>query len=81
MTNFRIHQPPQNLLIFKTNIASKQDIKALQAIFSSHQSVVDWWVDIEDIDNVMRVEVTNNMIEADIISLLKASRFTCEILD
>ncbi|MFK8037263.1 MAG: hypothetical protein AB8B74_03150 [Crocinitomicaceae bacterium] len=81
MTDFRHYETPENLLLFKTSIASKQDLKTIRKTFSTHHSIIDWWVDIDDCDKVMRVEVANKLKNEDIISILKQSEFACEILE
>ena len=75
------YQGPDNLFIFKTNIESKQYIKTIHQIFSAHQSINDWWVDTDDIDSVMRVEVRHKISEIEVISLLENKGFDCSILE
>ena len=80
MTDFRLHEPPENLLIFKTNVATEQDLQIVQQLLSDRQTIIDWSVDLEDIDKVMRIELVNKLYKKEIIDLLK-QQFSCETLD
>lgn len=66
-------------LIFKTNIQSEQALKELGALLNSTPDCIDWNVDTEDIDKVLRVKsTTNNTIE--IINTLNQAGYFCEEL-
>ena len=69
-----------NLLIFRTDIKTKEKAKSLSPIFNTHPLINDWSVDTEDIDNVLRIEVSKNVNEKDIILLIKTYGFYCEAL-
>lgn len=68
------------LLILKTDINSLQEVKQVQGLFENMQYVKDWNIDREDIDNVLRMEVTEYLSEQKIIALLSAHGFYCEEL-
>ncbi len=51
------------LLIFQTNIKSKQKLNALSPIFNAHNGILEWSIDQEDIDNVLRIEAHTNTTE------------------
>ncbi|MCM4173800.1 hypothetical protein DHD32_20200 [Arenibacter sp. TNZ] len=70
-----------NILILKTNIKSKKKVKIIKPIFNQHPSIIKWSVDIEDIDNVLRIEATGNIEERDIIRILKSNGFYSEDLN
>lgn len=80
MTQSYKDHSPKNLLIFKTNIESELQVKAVQQILNPHQSISDWWVDTEDIDNVMRIETNGCLSEVDIINKFQALGLNCEPL-
>ncbi|MBC3846795.1 hypothetical protein H8K90_10425 [Winogradskyella echinorum] len=67
--------------IFKTNIETKLDVDMLQLLFSSNRSIINWSVDLEDIDNVLRIEASKNLSENEIITQLNLIGFSCEELD
>ncbi|MDN5202704.1 hypothetical protein QQ008_15045 [Fulvivirgaceae bacterium BMA10] len=68
------------VFIFKTDISTKKKAKTLKPVFSSHPIITDWSIDTEDIDNVLRVEASENLNENDIITLIKTNGFHCEVL-
>ncbi len=82
MINFFHHnyKSPSKLLIFKTDIKTKKKVKRIKSFFDSHSSVIKWSVDIEDIDNVLKIEATTNLIEKDFINQIKALGFYCDAL-
>ena len=65
------------LLIFQTNIDSKQKVETVQPLFNNHNSILDWSVDTEDIDNVLRIEARENLHETDVINLMTTQGFYC----
>ncbi|GAA3613409.1 hypothetical protein Q4Q39_03575 [Flavivirga amylovorans] len=69
-----------HLLIFETDIKSKKKVKALKSVFNKHSDILKWSVDIEDIDNVLRIEATTNITEADIINMVQIHGFYIKTL-
>ncbi len=66
-------------LIFKTNIQSEQALKELDILLHKTTECLNWSVDTEDIDKVLRVNSsTNNTTE--IINTLKQAGYICEEL-
>ncbi len=59
-----------NLYIFRTNIQSETKLNTLKTTFEKCIGVLDWSVDLEDIDNVLRIEAAMNLNERDIINLV-----------
>jgi len=68
------------ILIFRTDIKTKKKFKAIKPFFNKHPNISNWSIDIEDIDNVLRIEATENLIESDVINLTKTHGFYCETL-
>ncbi len=68
------------ILIFRTNIKTKKKVKAIKPLFNNHPSISNWSIDIEDIDNVLRIEAAENLNETDVISLTNTRSFHCEAL-
>ena len=64
------------LLIFRTD----KKVKAIKSLFRDHPVILDWSIDTEDIDNVLRIEATESLHEGDVISLVKTYGFHCEVL-
>ena len=69
-----------NLLIFKTDIKTKKEVKVVRPLFNNHPVITNWSIDIADIDNVLRIEAEDDLNENDIIHLIKTSGFYCEVL-
>jgi len=69
-----------NILIFRTNIKTKKKVKAVKPLFNHHPVITAWSIDIEDIDNVLRIEAQDGLTEKDIIYLIKTHGFHCEVL-
>ncbi|MBJ2174528.1 hypothetical protein JBL43_09785 [Aureibaculum sp. A20] len=68
------------LLIFKTDIKSRKKVKSLRPIFKKHSDILQWSVDLEDIDNVLRIEATDNLTENEIIDLVQLNGFYIKTL-
>ena len=68
------------LLLFRTDIKSKKKVKSLKSMFNNHNDILDWSVDLEDIDNVLRIEATVNVTEDDIVQLVKDNGFYIKTL-
>jgi hypothetical protein len=68
-----------NILIFKTNIKYKKDIHNITPVMNSIPSVAFWNVDRNDIDKVLRIESTDNDIEA-IRNKIQYAGYLCEEL-
>ena len=68
------------LLLFRTDIKSKKKVKYLQPLLNEHAGVLDWSIDLEDIDNVLRIEASAQSIEEDIIGLVQKQGFYIKTL-
>lgn len=70
-----------NILILKTRIKTKKKVKMLPPFKQTHHPIiVRWSADIEDIDTVLRVEATENIVEKDIDIILKLVGFDSQDL-
>ena len=58
------------LLILKTDLDSDQGIDLIRPILNLHPLIIDWNVDREDVDNVLRIESLKSITELDVIALL-----------
>ena len=68
-----------HVLIFKTNIDSDNAHSEVGSLLDRHSSIIDWHLDKEDIDKILRIESTiNNSNE--IISTINQAGFVCEEL-
>ena len=69
-----------NVLVFKTDIKSMPNVKAVKSLLLKIKSVVKLSVDIEDVDNVLRIEVLDELPENEVIQLVENNGFQCEVL-
>ena len=68
------------LLLFRTDIKSKKKVKSLKSVFNNHSDILNWSIDLEDIDNVLRIESTKNLTEKDVIGLVEMNGFYIQTL-
>ncbi|MDT0553904.1 hypothetical protein [Urechidicola vernalis] len=68
------------LLIFKTDIKSKKKIKKVKKLFNTNIEILDWGIDLEDVDNVLRIEGVDGIDKKRIIKLTETDGFCCEQL-
>ena len=59
-----------NILIFRTSIVDKQDIKRIEKLFAKYIQINQWNVDLEDWEKVLRIEC-EELTAYDIIEKLK----------
>lgn len=68
-----------SVLVFKTNISDASDLKSVFAALQEEPRIRKWNIDIEDIDNVLRIE--SDLLEpSEIIHLINQFGFYCEEL-
>jgi hypothetical protein len=70
-----------NVIVLKTNIQNKKNLKSLMPAFNNHAGIKRWNVDTEDIDKVLRIEADQFLQEIDIIQLIHSHGFSCEELE
>ncbi|MBL1280138.1 MAG: hypothetical protein COA33_007695 [Fluviicola sp.] len=51
----------------------------MKPLLNSNQYISDWSIDIEDIDNVLRI-ISVELLENEIIQIIKNKGFICEAL-
>ncbi len=70
-----------NILLFKTDIKTKKSLKTVKPVFNNHPYIDNWYVDTEDIDNVLKIYALNNVTENEVIKLVNGIGFYCEVLE
>lgn len=45
-----------NILVFRTSITKKQDLKRIDVLFIQYPQIHKWNVDLEDWENILRIE-------------------------
>ena len=68
------------ILIYKSNIESSIQLNYVQCLFQSISEITSWTVDMEDVDNVLRIAVSDNSCEQLIRKSLERIRIFCEEL-
>jgi len=68
------------LLIFKTDIGTKSKLRGVKPVFNNHTTIKKWTVDMEDVDNVLRIEAVEPIDETQVIGLMEQRGFRCEVL-
>ena len=68
-----------NILIFKTNIRLKKDVGVIKPLLSADESIVQWNVDRDDTDKILRVVSTSND-PIEIIKTINEAGYHCEEL-
>lgn len=71
--------PALEVLVFRTNIRFKKDLKLIGPVLDKQSGVQRWNVDREDSDKVLRVE-SRTLRAGDIIQLVTRAGFDCEEL-
>ena len=67
------------ILVFRTNINRKKDVKSLTPLLDSCSEIIKWNIDLTDCDNVLRIEATHSD-HAHVIHLVKQAGYACEEL-
>lgn len=68
------------VLVFRTDIKNRERVDQFGWMFNQHPGIQDWNVDLQDVDKVLRVEVTQSITENDVIDMVTTFGFTCEVL-
>jgi hypothetical protein len=68
-----------NILIFKTNIRLKKDVGVVESYLSADESIIQWNVDRDDTDKILRVVSTSND-PVEIIKTINEAGYHCEEL-
>jgi len=70
----------ENILVFATNIKTENDKLTISNILNNNPEILQWSLDLEDIDCVLRI-VSNTLSEEQIIALLHNQNFECLALE
>ena len=68
------------LHILRTDIKTKKKVKEIKPVLNNHPFILNWTVDLEDVDNVLRIESMSDLYEKDVIGLVRENGFFCESL-
>lgn len=74
------HYIMKTVLVFKTSISNNEEVKKLNPLLNKLMKKNDLWnFDLEDCDNILRVE-TNHLQPESVLGLLGMHGFYCEEL-
>ncbi|TLU96324.1 hypothetical protein [Dyadobacter sediminis] len=68
------------ILVFRTSINRKKDVRLLMPMLNACPEIINWHVDITDIDNVLRIESTHPDCLS-VIEKIKQAGYMCEELN
>ncbi|MEZ0182259.1 MULTISPECIES: hypothetical protein [Flavobacterium] len=68
-----------NVMIFATNIKTETSKNKIAAFFNTNKSILQWSIDQEDIDCVLRI-ISKNLNADQIIEMLNFLDFDCKEL-
>lgn len=66
-----------SLYIFCTDIDSKSQVNELRFLLDEHPDIIDWSIDLEDIDSVLKVRGTDQLTEQTVSDLISTYGFNC----
>ena len=69
------------LFIYGTNIDTEDKVRSIYRLFNQDNNIINVSIDLEDIDNVLRIETTDFINEYDIITKVKKDGFNCIALN
>jgi hypothetical protein len=67
------------ILVFKTNLTNTKRISEVESLLDVHPHIVQWNVDLNDCDNVLRI-VSKNIAAAEVENMLLGAGYYCEEL-
>jgi len=67
------------VLVFKTNIRFKKDVKVIGPLLNASSSIIKWNVDRSDVDHILRIESFDNNVNS-VISIINSAGYSCEEL-
>lgn len=68
------------IFVFKTSVQTKKQVKQLTPDLNLLLATATWNFDLEDIDNILRIDSKENCVVA-VIDLLKTNQYRCEELE
>ncbi|MEO5893015.1 MAG: hypothetical protein ABIQ31_22385 [Ferruginibacter sp.] len=67
------------ILVFKTNLTDVKRISDIESSLDVHPNIFQWNVDLNDVDNILRI-VANDMGGEEVETLLLSAGYYCEEL-
>jgi hypothetical protein len=67
------------ILVFKTNLTDAKRIEDVESLLDIHPHIIQWNVDLNDCDNVLRI-VSRNIAAQEVENILLNAGYYCEEL-
>ena len=67
----------EKILVFKTDISNAYALMQVEPLFNELNSIQNWNVDQEDVDNVLRIETNQLISDLEIIEMLTNKGLAC----
>ena len=67
------------VLVFKTNLTDANRIGDIESLLDIHPHIVQWNVDLDDCDNILRI-VSRNIAPAEVENMILNAGYYCEEL-
>ena len=67
------------VLVFKTNLTSIRHVNKVQPYLAVHPGIQRWNVDLQDCDNILRIE-TEQLQPVEVEKILLTAGYFCEAL-
>ena len=74
-----VHNPPNKIFVFKTSVKKQKEINLLKPFLDASTGTLCWNFDLEDCDNILRVE-SEKEIGEEIVNIFRNLEFSCEEL-
>ena len=75
----KIHTMSNQILVLKTSLVFSSDVEKAGTLLDSHPQIVNWNIDLEDCDKVLRAECCG-LTETDIVEVLRRAGYEAEKL-
>jgi hypothetical protein len=75
-----MNQSLTEILVFKTNLVTNEQISRISPLLNSHPRIKKWNVDDQDIDHVLRIVPDRNIDPTHIMQIVQEAGFYCEEL-
>ncbi|MGB5982997.1 MAG: hypothetical protein WBG46_12710 [Nonlabens sp.] len=70
-----------HILVFRTSIATKKAVAATASFFNEHPDIMDWSIDLEDWENILRIESKDDIDVENLIQHIYTLGYSCEELE
>lgn len=70
-----------NVLVYKTNVHTRHQLNYIQSVLKRFKDIKQWSIDMQDIDKVLRIVISNGVSEVEILNAVKSIGINCEELN